>query len=98
MPFNISFGKSGGEQMTQKYTPWVITSEGRRMLENYTGPRTTKYAVLSTLATIGGTGNVEEISQYSKVGKDVVEDQLKWLAQASCVRRRKSGGEEQSFE
>ena len=97
MPFNISFGKTGGEQMTQKYTPWVITGEGRRLLENYAGPKTPKFAVLSTLATLGGTANVEEISQYSKVGKDVVEFQLNQLAQANCVRRRKSG-DETSFE
>lgn len=97
MGFNVSFGKTGGEQMTQKYTPWVITGEGRRLLENYSGPRTPKFAVLSTLGTLGGTANVEEISQYSKVGKDVCEFQLNQLSQAGCVKKRKAG-DEQTFE
>jgi hypothetical protein len=98
MPFNISFGKSAGDQLTQKYTPWVITAEGRRMLENYSGPPTPKFKVLSTLATVGGTANVEEVAQYAKMGKDVVEFQLNQLAQAGCCRKRKASGEEQTFE
>jgi len=89
--FNISFGKSGSDQLTQKYVSWVITGEGQRALERYSGAPTVKFRVLSTLSTLGGSANVDEISQYSKVGKDVVDFQLKLMSQTGFVRRGKMG-------
>lgn len=90
MGFNVSFGKTGGQPLTQKFNTWIITSEGRRVLENYSGPDYPKIKVLMTLQTLGGNANVEEISQYAKTGKDTVEFQLRQLAQSGLVRQRKS--------
>lgn len=92
MGFNVSFGKSAGDQMTQKYTSWIVTPDGRRWVDNYAGVRTPRFAVLSTLITLGGVATVEEIAQNAKMGKDVVEYNLGQSA-PMLVRRKKSGEE-----
>ncbi len=90
MGFNVTFGKTGGQQLTQKFNLWVITGDGRRTLDNYSGPDTPKIRTLMTLQTLGGNASVEEIAQYAKLGKDMAEFQLRQLSQAGLVRQRKA--------
>ncbi len=95
MGFNVSFGKTANEQ-SQRYISWILTGDGRRWVDSYAGPTTPRSAVLTTLATLGGSATVEDIAKYSKLGKDTVDYQLS-QASPTLVRRKKSG-DDQNYE
>lgn len=88
MPFQFKTGNQAQPEAEEFL--YQVTPQGEKYLQDYQGIETPSVSIISELASLG-TGSIEQLSENTRIGKNLVKYHIDILRHRGYIAPVKSG-------